>query len=234
MFLALACVLGATPAPLPPPFDKLVATRPATDRESVVVYARPQALKPMKCQQPCFEVVLEEKAAPLCLVFDEGPSEDPTFVVYPRSVCSKGLEGAGEPLLSVGATTFVVPGNGFVYSSGFTNNYFTARRKFEVKAGKVREVRQPFYFVGGTRRVARTPLQDDTEPVKPIVLRAEKNDGAAAIATLTEGAEVELLLSDDPTSGWFLVRTGFGLVGWYHSPAQSLTPDSLGLFFNGD
>lgn len=143
-------------------------------------------------------------------------------------------ERAGEPLLSVGATTFVAPGNGFVYSAGFTNTYFNARRKFEVKAGKVREVKQPFYFVGGTRRVARPPHVDESEPVQPVLLRAEKSDAAPLVATLTEGAEVELLLSDEPTSGWFLVRTGFGLVGWYHSPSQGITPDSLGLFFHGD
>ena len=230
MSLLFALVLAALPAP----FDNLVDTV-LWDHK---VFTRPGALKPLKdCNPrntPCHLVELDAKGPTVCVGFDEGPSDDPTFVLLPRAACGKPL-GTMEPLLEIGATTLIIPGNGFVYATGHTNNYVDARRKFELSGGKLREVKQPFYAVGGgPRRVQRTPLMDEDDPVQPIILRSERRDDAPVVATVPAGGEVEVLLSDGPDTGWFLVRTAVGLVGWYHSPSGGTMPDTLGIYFHGD
>lgn len=227
----ISALAANPPSALPQPFDTLAKTEVG----AYSIYA-PSPLKPLSvCDGGvlCFEASLEYKGPPYCVVFDPGPSEDPTFLVFRRESCRKSPEES-EALLSVGATALIIPGNGFLYTSGHTDNYFDIRRKFEVKGRSIREVVQPFYFVGGKRRVQRPATLDAKKPVEPVVLRSEKKDTAAVVATLPEGSECEVLLSDGPLSGWFLVRTAFGLVGWYHAKSQTLEPDPLGIFFNGD
>jgi hypothetical protein len=230
MVLLLAVSLSALPAP----FESLVAT----DLRGYKVYAQPGALRPLKGCNPeeaaCHLVEVDKKGPTLCVGFDPGPSEDPTFLLLPKAACGKPASGV-EPLLAVGATALIIPGNGFVYSMGQTNSYFDVRRKFEVRGGKVVEVKQPFLWVGGgLRKVKRTPLMDENEPVSPVVLRSEKRPDAPIVATVPLGGEVEVLLSEAPESRWFLVRTAFGLVGWYQTPSEATLPDTLMLYFAGD
>ena len=60
------------------------------------------------------------------VVFSSGPSADPEFIFYKDGEFNQAA-------FSISALDIVIPGNGFIYSSGHTNNMFNKRRKFKVE-----------------------------------------------------------------------------------------------------
>ena len=167
-----------------------------------------------------FEVcLLNIDGQPMHVFFTEGPSADPEFMIHAKD--------GKEPLLSVGATTMYIPKGKNVYAEGWTNSMFNQRRKFTFDTKKFTEVKQPYYYVGLKGKVQRTPVDEGTVVV---TLYADKTK-TQKVAVLTEGSEIEVLLSDDPK--WYLVRSSFGLVGWVEIPSSAMFTN-IGLYYAGD
>jgi len=149
--------------------------------------------------------------------YDEGPSVDPTFEVFSRS--------ENRPLLTVNATTLIVPGNGYIYSAGHTNNMFDQRRKYKITKDGFREVRQPYYYVG-----------KETVANKNINLFSSRNGKGELVATVPKGGKIVVLINIDND---YLVKTPFGLVGWLNLKEEEIGNRSeegilSGIYYNGD
>jgi len=154
--------------------------------------------------------------------FSPGPSVDPNFRIY-RNIGGE-LKRLTKP--GIGGTHLIIPGDGFLYISGHTNNTFDHKRLFRVEGDEVIEVEQPFFYVG---------LQSVTN--KEIVLTSL----IGQVATLPKGTPVTVLLKQNENSQQYtyLVKTDFGLVGWVRFKPQELyiinKPNPIeGLFFKGD
>lgn len=144
--------------------------------------------------------------------FDEGPSLDPTFIIYPEK---------GEKLIGrFWGTTLIIPGDGFLYVSGHTNNYFDQRKKFALKDGELVEIKQPFYYVGIQSRALRN------------LTITSKKHGGEIVANIPKGERVTVILSEDD---YFLLKTHFGLLGWIRVENIGQESEVLeGIFFLGD
>ena len=148
------------------------------------------------------------------IVFDSGPSYDPSFRIY------RMKDGEEIIIKRISGLEIAVPGDGAVYVSGHINNMFNKRRKFVVENDKMIEIIQPFYYVG---------LESETTKEIELFRSTEYNE---PVIKLPAGAKVEVLINKNDD---YLVRTSFGLTGWIHIPPVhiSLTPIK-GLYFRGD
>lgn len=140
----------------------------------------------------------QSMANPVYILFSPGPSVDPFF----------GIKDAqGREVWGTAADEMCINDNGIIYTAGHTNAMFNERHKYIFANGRVREVPQPYMYVG---------IKDKT--LKTITLYSQK-EGGEVVATLPKGYEVEVLLADEATNessmnNRYLVRTSFGLVGW--------------------
>lgn len=145
--------------------------------------------------------------------FDEGASDDPTFVIYREK--DKKLQY----ICYIPGTMLVIPGDGNLYISGHTNNMFDQRKKFKLKKGKIIEVPQPYYYVGLETKVKKRINIYSTLQQQEVV------------ATLLEGAPVTVLLN---RGKYYLLKTPFGIVGWIQIDEGSQETSIEGLYFAGD
>ncbi|QDL54765.1 hypothetical protein [Rhodoferax aquaticus] len=143
--------------------------------------------------------------------FDPGASDDPAWVVADEST--------GKWLGVIDTDYLLIPGNGFLYAIGRTNKIHTERRKYAVREGKVVEVTQPYLYVGL-----------DTHTKIPIALLSGKDTGEV-IAQIPKGEKIHVLLSE---GDYLLVKSNFGLVGWFKTSASRESPDFDGIYFDGD
>ena len=145
--------------------------------------------------------------------FDPGPSADPTFLIVD--------EKSGKKVGEIAADSLVVPGNGFVYAIGRSNNLHLVRQKFALRGGELVEVKQPFSYVG---------LQ--TKANVPLTLTAEKG-GGETIANIPKDGPLEVLVSDN---GYLLVKTPVGLVGWWKMKTDVMKDNAEieGIHYAGD
>jgi len=134
--------------------------------------------------------------------FFEGEAGDATFSI-------NNLE-SGTNVARILATTLIVPGNGYVYSLGHVFSHFDVHSKYKLESGSLVEVRQPFYYVGMV-----------TETLADIDIFSAQ-DGGEIVAHLPKGSKIEVLVGN---KGYYLIKTTFGLVGWYkyniENPYQS-------------
>ena len=156
--------------------------------------------------------------SPLYVVdYWEGASCDPTFLIYDATK----TPDRNKPLLEVSGLTLSIPGDGFVYVHGHTNNFFSQFRKFIVTPKHAEEVAQPFYYAGIETRTT-TPIKLVTAP-----------SSTEVISELASGTRVTILAcqKDD----WCLVRDALGLIGWTKLE-YSRKPDAQfrGVFYAGD
>lgn len=149
--------------------------------------------------------------------FSSGPSGDPHLQFYKVGAVGEYSD------FEVNGLQFYIPGNGFIYVSGHTNNAFNMRRKFRVENNELKEEEQPFYYVGLKTKTRKSiKLYDSRELSNPI-------------ATLPPSYDVEVLINPKDTR-LFLIKTQFGLTGWFE--AKHLFPRGQcaieGLYFAGD
>lgn len=145
--------------------------------------------------------------------FDPGPSADPSFVITD--------EKTGQLIGTIGADSLSLPGNGFIYATGRSNNLHLERQKFAIRDGKLVEIKQPFSYVGLESK-AKVPLK----------LLANKDSGEV-IANIPKGDSLEVVLRDGEH---LLVKTRFGLVGWWKMKTDVM-PDNAeieGIYYAGD
>ncbi len=150
------------------------------------------------------------------VVFDEGPSDDPGFIIN-RLLPDGRQQEAGY----LGGFELVIPGNGYVYVSGHTNTMFNTRRKYTLKKGSLREVAQPYYYVGL-----------DTVTTQTISLYSDTGY-KTKVAGLPAGYKVEVLINSGED---YLIKTPFGLTGWLKIPENVMLHETpvKGIFFAGD
>lgn len=149
-----------------------------------------------------------------CFVdFDPGPSADPQFLLTD--------EKTGTEVGRIGADALILPGNGFIYSIARTNNMHEERQKFAVRDGKLVEVKQPFSYVGL-----------ESKAKVPLTLTAAKGSGET-VASIPKGDALQVVLRDDE---YLLVKTQFGLVGWWKMKTDVLAGNEEieGIYFAGD
>lgn len=152
------------------------------------------------------------------VVYDDGPSCDPSFTVY--------REGASEPLGSFGGEHLIVPGNGFLYVIRRSNRSYEGREKWEIRDGALVEVAQPLRYVGVQSRT-----------LKAIALRQTQAEDATVLAQVPAGDTVTIVAhQEDSHSGrdWYLVRTRFGLLGWISDSGYGDDRQFEALQFMGD
>ncbi|RKE04072.1 hypothetical protein [Marinifilum flexuosum] len=147
------------------------------------------------------------------IIFSSAESCDPMYSIYKET---------GDSLISMGTIECLdlfVPGNGYLYCRGHANTTYNKRKKYKLVGDQLVEVKQPYYHVGIR-----------SEIIESIVLYTDKTL-KEELAKLPKGAEVEVLLNEDEM---FLVKTSFGLVGWWKP--ESLYPKSPvpDLYFRGD
>jgi hypothetical protein len=144
--------------------------------------------------------------------FHEGPSLDPTFIICPE----QGVQWVRE----FGGTTLIIPGDGFLYVSGHSNNYFNKRKKFVLKGKELIEIKQPFYYVGIESRA-----------LKDLTITSKKQ-GGEIVAHIPKGERVEVILNE---GDYFLLKTQIGLTGWARVENIGQKAEVLeGIFFLGD
>jgi hypothetical protein len=129
------------------------------------------------------------------VAFNPGPSDDPTFIIYHNN----------RELLNVNATEVGFPGNGLVYVGGHTNNWFDQRRIFRLEGGRIREIEQPFLYVGL-----------ETKTNAPVTLYAS-NRYRQPVTILPPGADILVVLNQGDN---YLIKDAFGVVGWWKKPTQ--------------
>ncbi len=166
----------------------------------------------------CFITVHANQADKILVGFSRGSSDDPEFHFF------KFSNGSFKHLFGLGGTQVYIPGNGNIYVSGIANNMFDMKQKFSFANDTVTEVPQPFYHVGQKTHTLKT------------VRLFSNTDYTEVIATLPANSEIEVVLAtvnDDRSEYLFLIKTSFGLLGWwkmdsYHS--QEISE----LYFHGD
>ena len=150
------------------------------------------------------------------LSFSMAPSADHAFSFFKRN---------GDKFVysfSISGKQIFIPGNGFIYVSGHTNNWFNKKRKYKIQEGNIIEIQQPHYFVG---------IKSYT--IRPITLYLDKNE-QDEVTHLPNNSKVEVVASESQNNQeYFLIKTSFGLLGWWKLD-QYFEPAINGLFFNGD
>ncbi|MET4180134.1 hypothetical protein ABIB94_002230 [Bradyrhizobium sp. JR7.2] len=123
---------------------------------------------------------------------------------------------------------FEIPGDGCVYASGHVNPMFDHRRKYCLDDDRLKEVNQPFHYVG----LKSKTLHDLTFYFD----KAATN----AVGTIPKGEFVEVLVASDRREEdsseryHFLVRDKNGLTGWVSLAGGQQAEDIEGIFFAGD
>lgn len=147
--------------------------------------------------------------------YSPGPSADPAFVFLKNDgdkVAEQGEQISGLELY--------IPGNGFLYVSGHTNNMFDMRRKYKIDGDALVEVKQPFYYVGINNK-----LKKDLEIFSDAELKQ-------SVGLLTKGTDVSVLLYQDEK---YLIKSTFGLVGWAKIPDSQMPGEVIdGIYYAGD
>lgn len=157
---------------------------------------------------------LDREGEGRCFIdFDPGPSADPSFIISD--------EKTGKQLGEISADSLALPGNGFIYAAGRSNNMHEVRQKFAVRDGKLVEVKQPFSYVGL-----------DSKAKVPLALLAKQGSGEV-VANIPAGDALQVVLSEGE---YLLIKTQFGLVGWWKMKTNVM-PDNAeieGIYYAGD
>lgn len=147
--------------------------------------------------------------------YDSGPSADPGFLVFRIQ-----KDSLIQLTYSIFGLALVIPGDGFIYVDGHTNTMFNTRRKFLVSRDTVKEISQPFYYVG---------LDSKTSEELHIYSDFSQTN---EVAIIPRGSPTHVLLNQ---GRYYLLRTQFGLVGWVKLPVTGAGKTPIeGLYYVGD
>jgi hypothetical protein len=152
----------------------------------------------------------------LIVDYAEGMSCDPGFTISLIEKC--GPRRLDWP---IDGLELEAPGDGFFYVRGHANAWFDMRRKFTVEGGVLREVKQPFYYVGLETKTLRQIPVFSTQGCSEYIGRIE------------EGAPVTVILSDGRT---FLLKTDHDILVWWRPQniAQQRAEEIEGIYVRGD
>lgn len=150
--------------------------------------------------------------------FSEGPSADPYYEFF------KLIDGEYIATFVIEGLQLYIPGNGNIYVSGHSNSMFNSRKKYKFSNDSITEIKQPYQFVG---------LQTTTN--KSIQIFSDQ-DREIILATLPPKSEIEVVaceISPDYNDYWFLIKSSFGLLGWWK--LDDFYSETIeGLYYHGD
>jgi hypothetical protein len=153
----------------------------------------------------------------LIINYTEGPSCDPAFIVYRIEKC-----GPRQLDWAIDGLDLEVPGDGYFYVRGHTDSWSDMCRKFTVEGGNLREVKQPFHYIGL-----------ETKTLKQIHLYSNQGCTEMMSGWIEAGSPITVVLSD---GGTFLIKTDHDVLGWWRpqNPSNQKATEIEGLFFRGD
>ena len=156
----------------------------------------------------------------IILCSTDGPSGDPAFEFYKMS-----KNGESIYMFTLAGTQIFVPGNGNLYVTGHTDNMFDKRKKFVFNGETAKEVIQPYYSVS---------MQ--TKTLKNIQLYSDYNC-TQKLAVVGANSNIEIVAAEynDDISRKYLIRTPFGLMGWWKLDRDYPASEEIeGLSYAGD
>lgn len=155
-----------------------------------------------------------------------GASDDFFCAFKPFDGPAKSLDNPEEYGTQIDGMRFEIPGDGCVYVAGHNNTMFNLRRKFCLDGDRLKEIEQPFHFVG---------LKSKTK--ENLTLYRDR-DKKQVVGTIAKGDFVEILIANIvrsdrglPSHDDVLVRDERGLRGWVDVGAAE---NIEGFFFAGD
>ena len=149
------------------------------------------------------------------VVYSDLPSGDPHYIFYSTSK-------PAEMLFSIPGEKIFIPGDGYVYSRGHSNNTIEARKKYRITDSGLTEVKQPYYYSGLKSKALIDLRLFDAEDLK--------NE----TGTIPAGTEVQILLKKDDTE-LYLIMGPYGIIGWIDAGMTGIMPTVIeGLFYAGD
>ncbi|HEY4163608.1 MAG TPA: hypothetical protein VGM59_11140 [Dongiaceae bacterium] len=144
---------------------------------------------------------------------DSGGSDDPQCVF-------SASQDPDQPGTAIPGTTFVIPGDGCVYSAESTDHMFNAHALYCLQGAELKPVKQPFLYAGFRSRA-----------ITALTLYADK-DQSGVVAKIAPGSFVEVVLQD---GDFFLLRNAFGLTGWAKlDTSQQQATEIEGFYYHGD
>jgi hypothetical protein len=154
------------------------------------------------------------------VIYSPGWSTDPRFGIYSKN---------DDCLLSLNCLDFYINNQGTIYTAGHTNNVYNRKRKFQLHADTAIEVKQPYNYVGFKGKTTKDIILYSDTLKSEIVAKIPKNYQIEILLTLSSTNDFEI-------DRKFLVKTEFGLVGWYIEEEVYLSYPLFveGLFYNGD
>jgi hypothetical protein len=155
----------------------------------------------------------EEAKESYLVVYFEGASADPMFIMY------RGDTVHDTEVFSEFGLHLQISGDGSLYLSGHTNNMYNQRKKYTLKEGKFIEVIQPYYYVG-----VKTKLKDWL----PIFSDLNQN---VLVAKLPKGSSIEVLIN---SGEYYLVKSDYGLLGWTKIEMGDRDTNIEGIYYAGD
>lgn len=168
---------------------------------------------------PLIRVKLNSKDSEKILVcVTDEPSDDDAFVFFREKA------GKYEFINGIYGQKLYIPGNGNLYSVSL--EYYNVKRKYQWNGSKIEEVPQPYYYVG---------LK--TKCTKALILFSDYNC-QNKLAVVPPNSEIEVLVSDKEEQK-YLIKTPFGLVGWWPYEGKAFPEKETdnpipGLWLRGD
>ena len=101
---------------------------------------------------------------------DGGPSADPSCTFR---LASTSMDDAPQDN-TLNGETFYLPGNGLIYSDTSANLFYRTRAKWTLKAGRVAEVEQPFFYIGVNSRAQNAFSLQGLDGQRHAVKKGEK------------------------------------------------------------
>lgn len=130
------------------------------------------------------------------ILFSMGESADPRYYFYRNNEVA-------EEAFSIHTVDLYLKDGGVIIAQGAVNEMFTLSRKFLLKNGKIKEIKQPFYAVN---------LQSKATEDFPIYRTKRRR---RVITTVRKDEEISVLLTEfDEDYRYYLIRSFNGLCGW--------------------
>jgi len=153
--------------------------------------------------------------------FSTGWSCDPNFSVSDYRITSLDSISNLVSNYSTFGEYISIPGDGYVYVSGYSNEPFYKRKLFTVTNNHLQEVLQPSYYVG-----------INSIALKNIDIYSDKTFNNLS-ATIQKGDSVSVVLNEGDNV--FLVQTKNGIVGWSRLNVNPFDDTSIkDLIYHGD
>ncbi len=152
------------------------------------------------------------------IYFHSGAGIDPMFVI------KQNIEGSDvKELKRIKGIDITIPGNGFIYVSGNYNEMYNKRRKYKIFYGEIIEVEQPYYYVGiESVTTENLNIYSDTFQIE-------------VVDSFPIGTQVTVLLNKQiADTGYYLIKTQYGLTGWIKIIGNDLVTHIKDLKLRGD